>query len=109
LREIFVATIGRKTLAELKAALSEHDTIFSALASPTEVLVDPQVEANGYMPRHPEHDRARVAAGPVQFDMETTVVRRRAPRVGEHTDEVLAEVGLSPAEIGALRDSGAIS
>ncbi|HEY5011641.1 MAG TPA: CoA transferase, partial [Acidimicrobiia bacterium] len=43
LRKIFVATIGGKTLAELKTALSAHDTIFSALASPTEVLVDPQV------------------------------------------------------------------
>ena len=58
LREIFVETIGKQTLADLKAALSAHDTIFSALASPTEVLVDPQVEANGYMPRHPEHERA---------------------------------------------------
>jgi crotonobetainyl-CoA:carnitine CoA-transferase CaiB-like acyl-CoA transferase len=109
LREIFVETIESQTLADLKAALSAQDTIFSALAAPTEVLADPQVEANGYLPRHPEHERARVAAGPVQFDMETTVVRRRAPRVGEHTDEVLAEVGFTAAEIGALRDSGAIA
>jgi crotonobetainyl-CoA:carnitine CoA-transferase CaiB-like acyl-CoA transferase len=109
LREIFVETIGKQTLADLKAALSEHDTIFSALASPTEVLADPQVEANSYMPRHPEHERARVSAGPVQFDMETTVVRRRAPQVGEHTDEVLTELGFTAAEIGALRDSGAIA
>ena len=109
LREIFVDTIGKQTLADLKAALSAHDTIFSALASPTEVLVDPQVEANGYMPAHPEHERARVASGPVQFDMETTVVRRRAPKVGEHTDEVLAELGFTAAEIAALRDSQAIA
>ena len=109
LRKIFVETIGGRTLADLKAALSAHDTIFSALASPTEVLVDPQVEANGYMPRHPEHERARVSAGPVQFDMETTSVRRRAPTVGEHTDEVFAELGLTEAEIAELRDSGAIA
>ena len=108
LREIFIDAIGKQNLSDLKAALSARDTVFSALAAPTEVLVDPQVEANGYMPAHPEHERARVAAGPVQFDMETTVVRRRAPKVGEHTDEVLAEVGLSVAEIAALRDSGAI-
>jgi crotonobetainyl-CoA:carnitine CoA-transferase CaiB-like acyl-CoA transferase len=36
-------------------------------------------------------------------------VRRRAPTVGEHTDEVLTEVGLTAAEIAALRRSGAIS
>jgi crotonobetainyl-CoA:carnitine CoA-transferase CaiB-like acyl-CoA transferase len=109
LREIFVEAIGSQTLADLKAALSAEDTVFSALAAPTEVLADPQVEANDYLPRHPEHDRARLAAGPVQFDMETTVVRRRAPTVGEHTDEVLTEVGLTAAEIAALRRSGAIS
>ena len=109
LRAIFVETIGSRTLADLKSALSAHDTIFSALASPTEVLVDPQVEANGYLPRHPEHERARVASGPVQFDMETTVVRRRAPQVGEHTDEVLTDLGYTAAEIAALRESGAIA
>jgi crotonobetainyl-CoA:carnitine CoA-transferase CaiB-like acyl-CoA transferase len=109
LRAIFVATIGSQTLADLKAALSAEDTIFSALASPTEVLVDPQVEANGYMPRHPGHERARVSSGPVQFDMETTIVRRGAPTVGEHTDEVFGELGFTAAEIAALRDSGAIA
>jgi crotonobetainyl-CoA:carnitine CoA-transferase CaiB-like acyl-CoA transferase len=41
--------------------------------------------------------------------METTVVRRRAPTVGEHTDEVLGELGFSTTEIAKLRDSGAIA
>jgi crotonobetainyl-CoA:carnitine CoA-transferase CaiB-like acyl-CoA transferase len=45
----------------------------------------------------------------VQFDMETTTVRRGAPKVGEHTDEVLAEVGFTPAEIEVLRESHAIA
>jgi crotonobetainyl-CoA:carnitine CoA-transferase CaiB-like acyl-CoA transferase len=109
LREIFVDAIGKQTLADLKAALSAHDTVYSALATPTEVIADPQVEANGYMPPHPQHERARVASGPVQFDMESTVVRRSAPKVGEHTDEVLAEIGYSQAEIAALRESHAIA
>ena len=73
------------------------------------MIADPQVEANGYMPAHPGHERARVASGPVQFDMETTVVRRPAPKVGEHTDEVLTELGYTTAEIEALRDSHAIA
>ena len=109
LRELFVECIAKQTLADLKAALSAEDTIFSALASPTEVLVDPQVVENGYLPPHPEHERARMASGPVQFDNTMTEVRRRAPRVGEHTDEVLAEVGFSGAAIAALRASGAVA
>jgi len=35
-------------------------------------------------------------------------VSRRAPQLGEHTDEVLAEVGFSDAEVAALRAAGAI-
>jgi len=109
LRDRFVECIAGQTLADLRAALSAEDTVFSALAAPTEVITDPQVIANGYMPEHPEHERARVSAGPVQFDNEATTVRRRAPKVGEHTDEVLGEVGFTPAEIEGLRAGGAIS
>jgi crotonobetainyl-CoA:carnitine CoA-transferase CaiB-like acyl-CoA transferase len=36
------------------------------------------------------------------------VVTRRAPMLGEHTDEVLSEAGLSGDEIAGLRESGAI-
>jgi crotonobetainyl-CoA:carnitine CoA-transferase CaiB-like acyl-CoA transferase len=45
----------------------------------------------------------------VQFDMETTSVRRAAPTVGEHTDEVFGELGFSGADIERLRASGAIA
>src|SRR5690242_11802302 len=47
---LFTETIASMPLAELKTRLSAHDTIWSTLASPLEVIADPQVEANGYMP-----------------------------------------------------------
>jgi crotonobetainyl-CoA:carnitine CoA-transferase CaiB-like acyl-CoA transferase len=36
-------------------------------------------------------------------------VRRRAPATGEHTDEVLTEVGVESAEIARLREMGALA
>jgi crotonobetainyl-CoA:carnitine CoA-transferase CaiB-like acyl-CoA transferase len=36
------------------------------------------------------------------------VIRRRAPRTGEHTDEVLREVGFSDGDLDGLRASGAL-
>jgi 2-methylfumaryl-CoA isomerase len=33
----------------------------------------------------------------------------RAPRLGEHTDAILAELGLSPAEVGRLHDIGVVA
>ena len=44
---------------------------------------------------------ARFSATPVS-------VRRHAPLIGQHNDEVLLEVGLTPAEIDVLRSSGAL-
>jgi crotonobetainyl-CoA:carnitine CoA-transferase CaiB-like acyl-CoA transferase len=44
----------------------------------------------------------RVSAGPIG-------VRRPAPRLGEHTEEVLTELGISPAEQESLAAAGAIA
>ena len=109
LHPIFVERIGAFTLAELKERLSAQDTIFSAIASPTEVVVDPQVVANGYLAPHPSHPTAQLASSPMQFDGEGLHVRRPAPEVGEHTDEVFRSVGLGEEEITRLRAAGALA
>ena len=73
LHPIFVERIGSLTLADLKARLSAHDTIYSPIASPVEVIDDPQVIANGYLAPHPDapNGAARVVAD---------AVRRAGPR-----------------------------
>jgi crotonobetainyl-CoA:carnitine CoA-transferase CaiB-like acyl-CoA transferase len=109
LRERFTRTIAAKPLAHWAERLRANGCIFSSFATPTEVQSDPQVVANGYLPRHPTHPQARLAASPVQFDEEPIRVRRGAPGKGEHTDEVLAELGLGAAERNALRAAGAIA
>ncbi len=68
LHPIITERIGSLTLAELKERLSAQDTIFSAIASPVEVVNDPQVLANGYMAPHPDHAKARLSSSPMQFD-----------------------------------------
>jgi crotonobetainyl-CoA:carnitine CoA-transferase CaiB-like acyl-CoA transferase len=105
---LFTETIASLPLADLKARLAAEDTIWSTMAAPLEVIADPQVEANGYMPRFPGHDRARLTSGPVQFDGHGLDVRRGAPEIGEHTDEVLREIGFGDDDIARLRESGAV-
>jgi len=100
--------IATRTLAELQARLGAEDTISSVLASPLEVIDDPQVVANGYLAPHPTHPTARLACAPMQFDDEQVVIRRGAPAIGEHTEEVLTETGFSGEEIAALRTAGAL-
>ena len=109
LHDHIARVIGSKTLDELRECLGAEDTIFSALASPVEVIDDPQVIANGYLAKHPNHPTCRVATAPMQFDDGMVEVRRGAPAIGEHTDEILDELGYTADDKRALRDVGAIA
>src|SRR5262249_58492669 len=93
----------------LQDRLSAHDTIYSSIAPRLEVINDPQVLANGYMAPHPDHPRARLSSSPMQFDGKGLEIRRAAPKVGEHTDEVFREAGVGEAEIARLHASGALT
>lgn len=94
--------IGALDRDELQRRLVGEQCIFSFVASPVDVLEDPAVVDNGYLMAHPEHPPLRLAAAPAQFDDELPAIRRPGPRKGEHTREVLAELGYSPEEIDAL-------
>jgi crotonobetainyl-CoA:carnitine CoA-transferase CaiB-like acyl-CoA transferase len=109
LRDRIAAVIESKPLADLREMLSAEDTIFSALASPVEVIDDPQVVANGYLAKHPNHPTCRVACAPMQFDDEMVEVTRGAPAIGEHTEEVLGELGYSADDLEKLRQAGAVA
>jgi len=109
IRERFARNVASKPLAHWAERLRAAGCIFSFFATPTEVQGDPQVLANGYLPRHPTHPKARLAASPVQFDEEPIQVRRAAPGKGEHTDEVLDALGIDARERSRLRQAGAIA
>ncbi len=72
---------------------------------PADLFEDEQMKAMGYLAQaeHPEYGVLRMAGVPVQLDKTPSSVRRPPPRLGQHTDEVLGEMGLPPREISALR------
>jgi crotonobetainyl-CoA:carnitine CoA-transferase CaiB-like acyl-CoA transferase len=98
----FAAAVAVLTRDEIASRLGERGCIFSFFATPQEVLADPAAEANGYLMDHPAHGGLKIAAPPVQFDNQRAELRRPAPGIGEHSAEVLAESGYSPAEISEL-------
>jgi crotonobetainyl-CoA:carnitine CoA-transferase CaiB-like acyl-CoA transferase len=76
-----------------------------------EVLEDPQVNARELIKHVDFPGAARpvpIANTPVRLSLTPGSVRRRAPGLGEHTDEVLAELGFTPVEIDELRTAGAV-
>ncbi len=70
---------------------------------------DPHLKAVGFWQEmdHPSEGRIRMTRFPVTFSETPTDVRRHAPRLGEHSLEILREAGLSQAEIDELLASGA--
>jgi crotonobetainyl-CoA:carnitine CoA-transferase CaiB-like acyl-CoA transferase len=57
---------------------------------------------------HPGHGSVRTTGFPVKLSATPARLRRPAPELGEHTDQVLAETGYDPDRIAALREAGVI-
>lgn len=103
------AIFAERDLADWQKALADEPGVWATIASPREVLADPQVAANGYLMTMTDSGGTeyRTVAAPVQFD-ETPAPPSRAPEYGEHTETILLELGLDWDEIVAAKDSGAI-
>ena len=63
---------------------------------------------NGYVMAHPVKEGLRVSAAPSQFDNELPAMTRPAPGLGEHSREVLAEIGLGQDEVDRLVADGVV-
>jgi len=74
------------------------------------VFADPQVQAREMVVNidHPTLGAVKALGSPIKMSGTPPDPSRRAPLLGEHTDEVLRESGVSEEEIGRLRSAGAI-
>lgn len=72
-----------------------------------ELLEHPQIQASDILIEsdHPDAGRLRQARAAARFSETPTSIRHGAPQLGAHTDDVLAEAGLSATEIAALREA----
>ena len=90
--------------------LEKHDIPTCKVMPLHEILADPQIEANGLIHSHEDEVRGKIVTlgPPVRMSETPTVHERVAPLLGEHTDEVLRELGLGDGEIAALRSADVI-
>jgi crotonobetainyl-CoA:carnitine CoA-transferase CaiB-like acyl-CoA transferase len=103
------AVFGSRTLAEWKEALADAEGVWAPVQTAVELHDDPQVVANGYVTEVKRDDGVTfpLVASPVQFDG-SEVVLQPAPEHGQHTEEILLELGCSWDDIARHKESGAV-
>ncbi len=94
-------------LADWRRILDEAGLIFGIVAETQDVAQDEQALAAGCLVKFTDAEFLTVNS-PIEIRGQDKVPPRRAPRVGEHSEEVLRAAGYAEAEIAALRESGVI-
>jgi crotonobetainyl-CoA:carnitine CoA-transferase CaiB-like acyl-CoA transferase len=100
-----------RTREEAIAELEQARLPCAPVSDLDEVLNDPQVKARHLIERldYPGNQPpVPLSTTPVGLSRTPGELRHRAPTLGEHTDEVLQELGFSKDEIAAFRQAGAI-
>jgi crotonobetainyl-CoA:carnitine CoA-transferase CaiB-like acyl-CoA transferase len=100
---------GAHPLEHWKQVLADFGGVWTPFQNLADLYDDPQVAANGYLPwmEASNGTQVQLVASPAQFDEEHITVTR-APEHGEHTEQVLLEIGMEWDDIAAMKESGAI-
>lgn len=104
LYEIVATEIGRRTTADWRARLDAADIPNGAMNRLNDLPDDPYLRETGFFAayEHPSEGRVVATAIPQQFSATPPAMRSGAPRLGEHTQEVLAGLGYGAERIADL-------
>lgn len=103
--------MAERTKSELMQLFGENHISFQPVHTIGEVAESEHLQARGFWAEveHPEFDeRVRLPGAPYKLSESPWAIRRRAPLLGEHTDEVLSEVGVGRSALARLRRSGVV-
>ncbi len=111
INQAMTAWTSPRTTAEAMAQLEKVRIPCGPVYDLESVLNDPQVKAREllqYLEYPATPKPVPIASTPVRLSQTPGEIRHRAPLLGEHTDEVLKQLGFTKAEIDAFRSSGVI-
>ena len=99
-----------RTTEDWVQALLEADIMFGKVNTPDDLLKDPHLAKLNMFPvvDHPTEGPLRLIGFPIEFTETPNQLYRLPPNLGQHSREVLAELGYSEAELVRLQDDGTI-
>jgi crotonobetainyl-CoA:carnitine CoA-transferase CaiB-like acyl-CoA transferase len=107
---VFDETFAKRSRDEWLERLREQGCICTPIQTPMEVSNDLQALANQYFVymEHPTYNKTKMVGFPWNFSETPASCRREAPELGQHTEEVLKELGYSASEIATFRQGEVI-
>jgi formyl-CoA transferase len=100
---------GRHPMSEWARRFQDYDVLYGPVPHTTEVASDPQMEVAGVFVPFADQDGLKTVASPIQVEGISKVPPHFPPEPGEHTREILTELGYSDSEISDLERAGAVS
>ena len=100
-----------KTRDEWMEIFKKEDIIYTPVQSASEVFADPQALANNYIidVEHPVWGKIKMLGFPWTFHETPASVRREAPELGQHTEEILLELDYTWEDIARLKEEEVIN
>jgi formyl-CoA transferase len=102
--------IAERDRDEVVRAFEEAQAAVAPIYDVRDVMADPQFAALGSLVRVPDPELGSVLMQNVLFRLSETPgeIRSAGPSIGQHTEEVLGELGIGPDEVAELRQKGAV-
>lgn len=112
--EVLISIINeafsQKTCTEWEEILEQHGLLYERVWNLKEITNDPQAIENNFFAEvmHPSGKTMRLLNSPVRFNDAPASIRSLAPELGQHTEQVLLELGYEWEDIVRLKDEGVI-